>query len=49
MVKFLAEHGARLDIRDTIWDGTPLGWAEYLKQDEIAAYLRTLLQSNRGQ
>jgi ankyrin repeat protein len=49
MVKFLVEHGARLDIRDTIWDGTPLGWAEYLKQNEITAYLRTVLQSNRGQ
>jgi len=49
MVKFLVDHGARLDTRDTIWDGTPLGWAEYLKQEEIAVFLRAMLQSNRGQ
>jgi hypothetical protein len=28
-------------IRDTIWNGTPLGWAHYCGQPEIAAYLRT--------
>jgi hypothetical protein len=27
VVRILAERGARLDIRDTIWNGTPLGWA----------------------
>jgi ankyrin repeat protein len=27
VVRLLAERGARLDIRDTIWNGTPLGWA----------------------
>ena len=27
VVRLLVEHGARLDIRDTIWQGTPLGWA----------------------
>jgi ankyrin repeat protein len=27
VVRLLIERGARLDIRDTIWDGTPLGWA----------------------
>jgi hypothetical protein len=26
-VRLLVERGARLDIRDTIWHGTPLGWA----------------------
>ncbi|HEX7192433.1 MAG TPA: ankyrin repeat domain-containing protein [Thermoanaerobaculia bacterium] len=39
VVKLLAERGARLDIRDTIYDGTPLDWAIYLKKDAIAAYL----------
>jgi len=29
VVKLLVERGARLDIRDTIWQGTPLGWAIY--------------------
>jgi ankyrin repeat protein len=40
VVRLLVEHGARLDIRDTIWNGTPLGWADYCGQPEIAAYLR---------
>jgi ankyrin repeat protein len=41
VVRLLVERGARLDIRDTICDGTPLGWADYCGQPEIAAYLRT--------
>jgi len=39
-VRLLVERGARLDIRDTIYDGTPLGWAEYGDRKEIAEYLR---------
>ena len=35
-----SERGARLDIRDTLFEGTPLGWAEYLGQQAIAEYLR---------
>jgi hypothetical protein len=41
VVRLLVERGARLDIRDTIYNATPLGWAEYCNQPEIAAYLRT--------
>jgi hypothetical protein len=40
VVRLLVERGARLDIRDTIYDGTPLGWAEYCGQPEISEYLR---------
>jgi hypothetical protein len=40
-VRLLVERGARLDITDTIYNGTPLGWAEYCGQPEIAAYLRS--------
>ncbi len=29
VVRLLVERGARLDIRDTIWQGTALGWALY--------------------
>ncbi len=29
VVRLLVERGVRLDIRDTIWQGTPLGWAIY--------------------
>lgn len=39
MVQLLVTRGARLDIRDSMFDSTPLGWAEYLKQEAIAAYL----------
>jgi hypothetical protein len=49
-VTVLVEAGADLGVRDTAYDGTPLGWAEHLQQgasdeqakrySEIAAYLR---------
>lgn len=40
MVALLVSRGARLDVRDTIFQGTPLGWAEHCGQPAIAAYLR---------
>lgn len=40
LVRLLVEHGARLDIRDTIYQGSPLGWANYGGRKEIADYLR---------
>jgi ankyrin repeat protein len=40
VVRLLVERGARLDIRDTVYDGTPLGWANYGGRTEIAEYLR---------
>lgn len=40
VVRVLVERGARLDIRDTLWKGTPLGWAEHGEQENVAAYLR---------
>jgi hypothetical protein len=36
----LVERGARLDIRDTVYVGTPLGWADYGGRTAIAEYLR---------
>jgi hypothetical protein len=41
VVRLLVEHGACLDMRDTIFNGTPLGWADYCGEPEIAGYLRT--------
>ena len=41
VVKLLVERSARLDIKDTIYQSTPLGWAEYGGRKEIAEYLRT--------
>jgi hypothetical protein len=39
-VKVLVEAGADLNAVDTAWQGTPLGWAEYGKHGDIAAWLR---------
>ena len=40
VVRLLVERGARLDVEDTIYQATPLGWADYGKRAEIAEYLR---------
>jgi len=40
VVKLLVKRGARLDIKDTIHQGTPLGWAIYCEKPMIAEYLR---------
>jgi len=45
-VRVLVEHGARLDLKDTLWQGTPAGWAEHEGRTEIREYLR--LQEERG-
>jgi ankyrin repeat protein len=41
VVRLLAERGARLDLRDTVHEGTPLDWAVYGGRSAIAEYLRT--------
>jgi ankyrin repeat protein len=40
VVKLLVERGASLDLRDTVYEGTPLDWAVYGKKTAIAEYLR---------
>ena len=40
VVQLLVERGARLDIKDTVYQGTPLGWAIYGERTQIADYLR---------
>jgi hypothetical protein len=40
VIRLLVERGARLDIEDTIYHGTPLGWARYAGKTEIENYLR---------
>jgi len=46
MMKLLVARGARLDARDTLWNGTPLGWAVHGhgKRANAEAYLRSLLE-----
>ena len=41
VVALLVERGARLDIQDTIYGGTPLDWANYGGRTAIAEYLRS--------
>jgi ankyrin repeat protein len=43
LMKLLVERGARLDTRDTLWDGTPLGWAVHNKKTRAESYLRAQL------
>ncbi len=43
VAKLLIERGARLDIKDTIFRSTPLGWAEHCQQPKIAAFLKERL------
>ena len=38
-VRLLVERGARLDLKDTIWQGTPEEWATYAAKAQLADYL----------
>jgi ankyrin repeat protein len=42
VVRLLVDCGARLDLRDTIYHATPLGWAEYGGRAAVASYLSAL-------
>ena len=44
MMKLLLDHGARLDMHDTLWNGTPLGWAIHTKKPKAEAFLRSIRQ-----
>jgi hypothetical protein len=39
VVRLLVERGARLDIRDLHFNGTPLGWAEHGGRTEVVEFL----------
>ncbi len=45
VVRLLVERGARLDIRDIHYQGTPLDWADYAGQAEVSDYLRGVEKS----
>lgn len=38
-VRLLVERGARLDLKDTVWQGTPEGWASHGGKTRVADYL----------
>jgi hypothetical protein len=40
LVRHLVERGARVDLKDILWQGTPADWAEHAGNTELEAYLR---------
>jgi hypothetical protein len=40
MVRLLVERGARLDMKDVLWHGTPAGWAKHEGKLKVEKYLR---------
>ena len=40
VVRLLVERGARLDLKDILWQATPADWARYAGRTEVEAYLR---------
>jgi hypothetical protein len=40
VVRLLVERGARLDVKDVLWHGTPEGWAKHGGRAEVEAFLR---------
>jgi hypothetical protein len=45
LVRLLVERGARLDLKDILWQATPADWARHAGKLEIEAYLRAQDQS----
>jgi hypothetical protein len=41
VVQLLVERGARLDLKDVLWDATPAEWARHAGQTEVEAFLRS--------
>lgn len=40
VVRLLVERGARLDMKDTLWQGTPADWARHEGKKDIEEYLQ---------
>ena len=47
LVRLLVEHGARLDLKDILWQATPADWARHAGNVEIEAYLRRKGESEK--
>lgn len=41
-VRLLVERGAKTDVKDILFHGTPLGWAEHGGKTDVAEYLRNV-------
>ena len=44
VVRLLVERGAALDAKDTLWRGTPAGWAKHAGRKQIEEYLLARLR-----
>jgi Ankyrin repeats (3 copies) len=40
LVRLLVERGARADLKDVLWQGTPADWAKHAGKTEVEVYLR---------
>src|SRR5947208_16582530 len=40
VIQLLVKHGARLDLKDILWQGTPADWAKHAGRAEIVSFLR---------
>jgi hypothetical protein len=47
LVQLLLEHGARLDLKDILWQATPADWAKHQGHLELEAYLRAQATENK--
>jgi hypothetical protein len=46
VAELLLKYGARLDFKDTMWQGTPADWARYAGKQELEEYLRSRERSD---
>jgi hypothetical protein len=47
VVRLLVERGARLDLKDVLWHGTPAGWARHAGRTQLAEYLDRQYESRQ--
>jgi Ankyrin repeats (3 copies) len=47
LVRLLVERGARLDLKDILWQATPADWARHAGRTEIEAYLRHKIEGEK--
>jgi peptide-methionine (S)-S-oxide reductase len=40
VVRLLVERGARLDLKDVLWNGTPADWARHEGKTAIEAFIK---------
>ncbi len=48
IVHLLVERGARLNMKDLLWDGDPAGWAHHGGKTQIEAYLRSRMEDRKS-